>query len=133
MARVPPIKRLVREDFKDQKDWIDKLIQPINQFFESVTTGLSKGLTLSDNVDAQIQTVNFTEGDAPSFRVTTKGRPRGVVVTGIYNFTTPADPVTGAVFPIWEYNATDNSIKLTKIYGLKTGEKYSLTLLIHTT
>lgn len=53
MAKISATKKLILEDFAEQRPWIDKLVQPVNAFFEQVYFALVGGLTISDNLKAQ--------------------------------------------------------------------------------
>lgn len=54
MAKISATKKLILEDFPGQKPWIDKLVAPINAFFEQVYFALVSGLTLKQNLKAQV-------------------------------------------------------------------------------
>lgn len=133
MARIPPTKRLLTEDFPDQKAWIGKLIQPLNQYMEIASAALNRGLNVSDNLDAQIETLTLTEGQTVRFKVTTRARPLGVIISSHANLAGSSPSISAALYPVWEYIPATNQIKISKIYGLNSGEKYRLTLFIHTT
>lgn len=55
--RIPAIKKLLMEDFQDQQSWISKLLYPLNMFMTTVSNGLSNGLTIQDNMIAQVKTI----------------------------------------------------------------------------
>jgi hypothetical protein len=57
---LPQIRRLVAEDFPDQKGWIKPLFQVLNLFNETVVTLLDRKLNLRSNLAADIQSVLFT-------------------------------------------------------------------------
>lgn len=59
MAKMPPLRRITAEDFKEQASWIEKLIQPINSYFEANSQALNKGLTIGDNFAGAIKTVEL--------------------------------------------------------------------------
>jgi len=48
------------EDFPEQQDWIQDLIQPLNEFMQSVINALSSDLTLTENLRANIKTLRIT-------------------------------------------------------------------------
>jgi hypothetical protein len=137
MARLPNIKRLLTEDFREQNTWIGKLLQPLNQFMESVTTAFNKGLTVTENLDAQVASVTLTEGrvdaDTPVFfKSTCRGTPKGVLVSNALDVDNKG--FTGPVSVIWSYVPDEKQVKITHVYGLAaSGGKYTLTLFIHTT
>ena len=45
MASLPPIRRISKEDLQEAPDWVEKLIYPINLFFDSVYRALNGRLT----------------------------------------------------------------------------------------
>ena len=59
MASIPPISRIIKEDFQ-QYPWAEKLLWPINRFFESVVSALNKNLTFTENMNAQVKALSFT-------------------------------------------------------------------------
>ena len=71
MSKIPPVKRLTLEDFKDQVDWIGRLIQPINDFMSSISSALSKQITWNDNISGEVinldVTINGTAADYPIY------------------------------------------------------------------
>lgn len=135
MALLPPTKRLVPEDYPTQMSWIEQLLQPLNQFLESTVAALNRGLTLNQNLDAQVLdiTVTTTAGSAAPVTlvpVTTKSRPTAVLI-GNCRYAS-GNGTTAAVFPLWEYLPASRQIKINTIYGLGASTKYTLTLVIFT-
>lgn len=78
MAKIPPASRLVTEDYPDQSSWIDKLLVPINTYFERNSAALNQGLTINDNFAGRILTVEL-DGNFP-VRVTWPLRSKPVSV-----------------------------------------------------
>jgi hypothetical protein len=138
MSRLPPLKRLVTEDYEDQRSWIEKLLQPLNQFMESVTASLNRSLTFNENLDAQITTVEVTTNASSVvsetyFKVTTRNRPIGVTVVDVRETVSGLNSsIAGAVFPVWDFVPESKQIRLKTIYGLGASKKYTLTLAIVT-
>lgn len=126
------LKRFLVEDFPSQQAWIGELLNPLNQAFEQLSQALNKNLTIGDNLDAEIQEITFTGSDTVSFKVATKSRPKGVVVS---NFSTVSGSApTSAVQPVWTYNSTNQTITISSWFGgLSASAKYRVTLFIHTT
>jgi len=54
MSKLPQVRRLLIEDFPDQKDWVGNLFSPLNVFMDGVISCLSKGISLRDNMAADI-------------------------------------------------------------------------------
>lgn len=121
--RLPPIKKFLMEDFQDQTTWIGKLFSPLNEYLTVVANGLSNGLTIQENMLAQIKTV-LVNGASPSTSFTWKfsARPIGCVAIGA----TLADG-TPALNPqiTWTYSA--GIVQITSIAGLDTTKSYNIT------
>ncbi len=59
MAKLPEQRRILKEDLQDAPSWIDKLISPINSFFEDLYFALNKNITFRENIAAQIREIDF--------------------------------------------------------------------------
>jgi hypothetical protein len=132
MARIPSIKRLLVEDYKDQKGWIGDLLQPLNTFMEQTTAALNSQLTVRDNLSAQIAKVKVTEGSVPVYvKVSLSEIPQGVFVSNVRDI--KGKGFDSAVAITWEYSHETQQVKINNIFGLKAGQKgdYELTLYIH--
>ena len=116
---IPPLKRLITEDFTSQKSWIDKLIQPLNQFFEGVSSALGKGLTFSDNFDGEIRTVESLAVNAYPIKLswTRRNRPRAVWVVDWAKKGGATPAISSAVQVQWS-NGTDGTLQIDSIVGL---------------
>lgn len=60
MGVLPKTRTLVREDFPGQEDWIDRLLQPLNNFMSDVVSLNNRNLTFSQNFDAQLKSLQLT-------------------------------------------------------------------------
>lgn len=57
--RLRNIKRLIKEEFPEEvRGWIDKLLSTLNLFMEDVYRLHDKNITITDNIDGQVN--NFT-------------------------------------------------------------------------
>lgn len=54
MSKISATRKLILEEFTAQRPWIDRLIPTINLFFEQVYFALVGGITLRDNIKAQV-------------------------------------------------------------------------------
>lgn len=114
---IPTLKRLIVEDFPSQKSWIDKLIQPLNTFFEGISSALSKGLTFSDNFDGDIRTIE-TSGVYPiKLAWTRRNRPKAVWVVDWSAKSGSTPTISSAVQVQWS-NGTDGSLQIDTIVGI---------------
>jgi hypothetical protein len=59
MAFLPPVKRISKEDLPEAPSWVEKLIYPVNLFFDSVYRALNGRLTVPDNISGQIKEISF--------------------------------------------------------------------------
>lgn len=136
MAKLPPTKRFVAEDFPSQKSWIGNFFQGLNQFLETTIAALDAGLTLTDNLDAQVaQATVSTDSsgvitDNIVFKVTTRSRPTQLLI-GKIELLSGTPPVV-AIFPLWEYVPASNSIKISSVLGLPASSKFKLSFTIFT-
>lgn len=129
--KLTNIKRLLVEDFPSQSAWIGSLLTPLSQFMENVTQALTKGLTIEDNMDQQITESTFLGSDQVQFKVNTRNRPKGVIVS---NFVTVSGTApTAAVQPVWSYDSTTKTVTIDSWFGgLTSTSKYRATFFIHT-
>lgn len=118
MANLPPIKRIIAEDFPDQKSWIAKLIWPLNTFMEGVVSALNKRLTFAENMNAQIKTI-AVPGAQTMARVgfqSSIGKPLAVFVASVVDRASPARVVRAPVAVDWNYS--EGNIFINNISGL---------------
>lgn len=69
---IPTQTTIRTEDFTDQKEWIGRLLTPINRFLLSVTSAINGNVTLGDNIPCQTQSVSFTSNGTSDFPKTFK-------------------------------------------------------------
>jgi hypothetical protein len=133
MSKLPQVRRLLIEDFLDQKDWIGNLFSPLNVFMDGVTTALSKGVSLRDNMAADI-IVSLTD------RVPTLaepillpwnsklGAPLSVTIGNIQKAAGDNFTLASVVGIQWNYTAS-KGIMITNIIGLTptSTDKYNIT------
>jgi len=135
MSKLPQIRRLLVEDFMDQKDWISKLFTPLNTFMESVASILSKGVSIKDNCTADIQTVslNFvpTFDETIPVRWSLNTKPVAMFVGNVKRVDGADFLPTTAVAIQWTYD-TITGLKLTDIVGITPSiiDQFTLTLVI---
>lgn len=133
MSRLPPVQRLVTEDFADQKKWIGKLLSPINQFMESVYQSLNQGLTLQENMAAAVLETQL-EGQFPAkIAWTLKSKPVAVLVGQVELVSGATVSLTDAIGIRWSYNG-QGVLQIDQIVGItpSTTAKYRLTLVCFT-
>jgi hypothetical protein len=137
MAFLPPVKRISKEDLPEAPPWTEKLIYPINLFFDSVYRALNGKLTVPENILAEIREINFQvrsdydgsdtdKWDVLSFQSRLGNRARGLQVFQLLRVVDSSafTPIASGVFVDWEDE--NRNIKINYITGLTAGGKYLL-------
>ena len=137
MASLPPIKRISKEDLVDAPDWVDKIIYPVNLFFDSVYRALNGRLTLPENIVGQIKEISFqvkatyngtdtTEWDVLNFNSSLGSLAKGLHIMQIKEVTDNGNfsPIGKNVSIDWEDE--NRNIKIHYITGLTATKKYIL-------
>ena len=62
MSLIESITTLRVEDFPSEKEWIGKLLGPMNTFLLDSTSAINGNIEMGVNVPCQTQTLNFTYG-----------------------------------------------------------------------
>lgn len=140
MAKIRATQKLIVEDFPDQKDWIGKLIEPVNSFITRVLGEVNGNLEFGENVPGVEKEFDFSYvSDSTSFPQVFRwelGKKPGalVVVSALEN--TPASnrnfiPVIVAVS--WNFNAQNevelsSAVKITSagVTTLVAGNRYKI-------
>lgn len=134
MSTLPPIQRLVLEDFPtDERKWLGKLLQPVNQFFESVYSALNRNLSLADNLSADVRTVEL-DGQFPlKLAWTLKSKPAAVLVGDVYRTDGTTITLSAAVFVQWQFNQS-SQLQIDGVVGITPSgtAKYKVSLVSFT-
>lgn len=138
MAKLPNIKRIMREEFKEAPTWIERLLSPINTFFESVYEALNRNITFKDNINCQIKELSFATGSAydgttahftaVTFLSTLKRKAEGLILLQITQDADNYAPIEGDVFVNWI--DVNGEIKISLIRGLSASKSYKLRVLL---
>jgi len=137
MSQLPQVRRLLVEDFMDQKDWIAKLFTPINNFMDGVTLALDRGISIRDNMAADIKTVtvNYVPTELKPIKVqwNLPSKPIAVLVGNTQRTNLAYFFPATTVGIQWKYSAVSGLI-LTDLIGITPtdAEQYILTLVIFT-
>ena len=123
--KLPPIHKLLTQDFLDQGSWIGRLFSALNNFFSSIKSALDNGLTLTDNNLCQIRTVTVN-GSSPqvSFGYPYQSKPIGCLVINCTDSTGVPQTIPQIS---WNYSLNASTIKL---IGLTAGTSYLITFYI---
>ena len=135
MASLPPLRRLLLDDFKSQKSWLGPLLLIINNFAESVVNALDKSLTIGQNSTGDFKTITLSSvptASAPaSVAWSKKAIPIAVFVGNCVQSSGAAFTLTNAVQVQWSMSSDGKSLQLTNVVGItpSTTTNYILTLL----
>jgi len=138
MAKLPTIKRILREDLPDAPDWIDKLLYPVNKFFEDVFNALNRNLEFVDNVTGQKKDVTFktlstyvstsATFETLEFPRTLKRKPTGLLLLQIIQDEDNHTPIETAPYIDWlDENGT---IRIFLVTGLVASKTYNMRVLL---
>jgi len=138
MARLPLIKRILREDLPDAPNWVERILLPINQFFEGVYNAFDRNITFTDNIAAQVHSFDFTtssayDGTAANFETiefarTLNFKPVGLLLLQIIEDADNHTPIEGSPYIDWlDINST---IEIYLIRGLKASTKYTARVML---
>jgi hypothetical protein len=130
IAQIPTLRT---EDFPTQKEWISRLLFPLNQFISAAATAVNGNVTFGDNVPGQTTTLKFTYGGTTDFP---KAFKWNLVVKPIELRVCQAteNDVAVALVAAWSYSqslvSVSNLFKLSTagVVGLTQGASYNITL-----
>lgn len=133
MAALPPVTRVTKEDLRDAPAWINRLLYPMNTFFNSVYIALRQGLTFQENILSQLYSFRIKAGAAASnntlkFTLTMKKKPIGMIVVSAVLVSGNYSAIGSAVFA--EYTLSGDQVSITSITGLTNGSSYDITVLL---
>lgn len=133
MARVPNIKKIIKEDFdKDQQKWIDKLAYPLNSFMEQVKSAFDHNINFT-NLNQEIITVNVVVDSSgipqvqTLWKSTLKTKIVGCVVLRAANIQNTSLFAVNQPFINFVQNA--DLVQINQVSGLQADNKYQLTVL----
>ncbi len=109
MGLIPPLTTLRVEDFDpDQRSWLPRLFNPLNQFFTSVSNVINGSIQFGSNIPAQDQALTFTySGSAQRFSLGISLAPKVVLVGQAFEA-----GVGIAILPIWQFNASNKVLSI---------------------
>lgn len=140
MAKLPNVKSISREQFKEPPSWIDLLLSPINQFFELIYNALNRDITFNENIRCQLKTITFTtpstyDGTYSATKFTSISFPRTIGTTAIglwpinfYEVSTNTVYLTTA--PIINWFDNNGIITINFIGGLSASKKYTFNVVV---
>ena len=130
--KINTFKRILSEQFIGAPEWFTKFIQQFNLLLEQVVKVLTNGLTISDNMDAQLYTFQILAGasadlNTTSFVCTMSKIPEVVMVGKVFS-SRVTTIMTSPVQVFW--TVAGEKININSITGLTSGTNYSLTLVV---
>lgn len=133
--KLPPQKKILREDLKEAPQWINGVIEPINSFMESVYQAMNHNMTLQENVASQVKEISYTTpASYPSgvanveFQSTLRTKPIGVQILQAYDKATYV-PAPGPVYVPWVEDG--GTVIIYPIKGLEASKTYLIRLVIY--
>ena len=137
MAKLPTLRRLFKGDFKPEYgELVEKLITSINNGFDNIYDALNKKLTLKNNILCDVRDFSVQVGSTgiPTnsiiLSIPFTNSVSVVTVGRVINITNTFSYPTSGVTVTWEQNGA-GSIKINHITGLKSGETYSIRVVIY--
>lgn len=133
MAKLPSIRRLQAQDYPGADTNFIQLIGNLNSFMESVYIGLSRNLTVSENLRAAYQTLTAQDSGYPITITPAISSPSAVLVAQATDVDSrgaaTGTTLAGGVMLDWSLSST-GSVLINKITGLTAGRTYLLKLLL---
>lgn len=131
MGTLPAIKRFLVDDFPDQASWIGNLLYPLNLLLNTIYANLNNGLTIAQNMQAQIAVLPVT-GASPTtsfnWKFSTSGAPLGITVVNVAQTSGAGSSILAAASCQWSYSA--GIISITNITGLNSANSYNITFIV---
>jgi hypothetical protein len=137
MSELPQIRRLLVEDFLEQKEWISKLFIPLNNFMDGTFLALNRGITLRQNMAADIKTITVSKVPSSTNYVgipwDLDQKPISMHVGNIVRTDSGAFTLAAAIQVQWTYDKS-KGLRITNLIGVtpSSTDKYELTLVIFT-
>jgi|ERR1019366_4289642 hypothetical protein len=125
MGALPTIKKFLTDDFPGQASWIGNLLYPLNLLLNTVYSNLNNGLTFSQNLLGQVNSLSVTGANPTTtfnYKFSGQGSPAAVWIGAISG--SPA--LTAAVSISWSYSAGTVSVT---VQGLPKSGTYNITFL----
>jgi len=128
MGALPAIKRFLTEDYPTEASWIGTLLYPLNLLLTTIYSNLNNGLTISQNMQAQVVSSISVSGQSAStsfaWNYSKLGAPIGVQLVQCLQGSTPI-PIPQIT---WSYSA--GTISISNISGLQAGSSYLCTFIV---
>jgi hypothetical protein len=103
--KTPELKRLILEEFPEQQEWIEKLIEPINLFFQTVVNALNKQITFGDNIDCEFYEQRLSGSYPVDLVWSRKAPPRAAWIAYARETAGEHTTFTSALYLDWEFTS----------------------------
>jgi hypothetical protein len=130
--KISAFKRFLSEQFVGAPTWFIRFLQQLNLLTEQIVKVLTNGLTISENMDAQLYTFQILAKatanlNTTSFVCTMSKIPEVVMVGKVFS----AGVTTIMTSPVQVFwTVAGEKININSITGLTSGTNYSLTLVV---
>jgi len=137
MSPPPSVRQISRDTLGEVPGWMDRFLGPFNRAFGQIADLFSGNITEGENCASQWLTLPVAEGTAPGVvAIDLRGRiakgvfPARVEVLGTGS--TPGSSPTGPVAVEWTPTTKEGkpAINVTRVWGLASGSRAALTLLV---
>jgi len=131
--RLPPLKKLLREDLPGAPDWVSPMINVINSFFEASYQLFNKNIAYDQNIACQIKEISYSTPstypaiDDIQFVSGLKIKATGCIVLAAFDSETYT-PAVGPVYAPWQ--DVNGNIVIGPITGLVASKNFTIRLLI---
>jgi hypothetical protein len=124
--KLPVLSKIRKEDILDAPEWVARIINPINDFFERIYLGLNKEITFEDNIKSEIRNIKLKQTDLPYSFTTLKAQ--GILKLMCEKISGNHEIITNAVDIDW--TIAENTVTINNITGIDSTSDYNLRLLI---
>lgn len=130
MAKLPQIRKVLLEDVKSQKSWIQPLLLSLNTFMEQMVAALNKNLTIGENTTGQVDDVTLAGAWPVNYSWTKSQTPVAVIVGNVVRADGSSFTLSSAVQPQWAMSADGKSVQISGVTGITPSgaTQYVLTL-----
>lgn len=124
--RLSTVKKIIIEDFpSEQRKWLPKLTLPLNTFLDQAYKALIKGITIRDNLKAEITSLTLLAGETSRKIKWGLNEKPSVCILGNIVYDNGEVPTT-QITMYWVY--ANGQIEVTFL-GLDANSKYKITIL----
>jgi hypothetical protein len=118
------------EDFQEQKDWIGKILSPINKLILDLVGFFNNGITVRDNLYQEIKEIKFVNNSTNlplKFRTKFQLHPQGLMTIYLFNNTLGE---MSAQVPAYSWDYTNGELSIDDLTGLTASSTYTIRVLV---